>query len=230
MWLDQQGRYYEGAQHPYGSNMFPKYAFDMMKPLMEAQEYINSFQEWRGEKITIDLDAHRHQSVGMPFGSIHKWITYCYPDMQGDLSEAWIHVSQDDDNFNTEGMILIGRSSRYHNPWVNYFFLKDHADKLMFTGMKEEHEAFQKEWGFELPLLEVKDFYELAVAMKSCKAYIGNQSFCFALTEAMKINRALEVCDFAPNVIPIGGNHAHDFRFQHGLDYYFKGFDTGIWV
>ncbi|MEK7224455.1 MAG: hypothetical protein AAB221_02085, partial [Bacteroidota bacterium] len=46
-----------------------------------------------------------------------------------------------------------------------------------------------------------------------CKFFIGNQSFPFALAEALKVKRALELCFECPNVIPEGEN-AYDFVYQ----------------
>ena len=46
---------------------------------------------------------------------------------------------------------------------------------------------------------------EMARVMGASKLFVGNQSFCFAIAEGMKINRALEYFAPIPVVIPIGG-------------------------
>lgn len=231
MWLDQKAFYYQGAEHPYES-MFPGYAFDMMKPLIEAQPYVNSFQVWKGQEILVDMDVHRTKFIGMPYGSIHRWLGFCYPDTQCDLSKSWLEVPwsirplrQQDEwlesvkQYNKAyGKVLINRTSRYTKPYLTYWFMEKHKEDLMFCGLPEEHQKFQKDWGFELPLLVVSDFLELAIAIKCCRFFIGNQSMCFAIAEAMKTPRLLEVCEFAPNVIPMGGI-AYDYQFQEGLVY-----------
>jgi hypothetical protein len=162
--------------------------------------------------------------------------------LQTDLSKPWINIREyethEDGDFKvhtkrlplllpSHGKILINRTSRYQNGWINYYFLEKYKDHLMFTGLPDEHRQFQKDWQFELPLLEVKDFYELAVALYNCKFFIGNQSMCFSLAEAMKVPRLLEVCDFAPNVIPIGEN-AYDFRFQESLIFFVEKMDRNL--
>jgi hypothetical protein len=228
MWLDQKAFYYPGAEHPYES-MFPRYAFDMMKPLIEAQSYVNSFNIWKGEEIIVDLDKHRERALGMPYGSIHRWLGFCYPDTQCDLSKPWIKVDQfgsfthhQDGSITAESKypskVLINRTSRYNKPYLTYWFLEKYKENLMFCGLPEEHQKFQKDWGFELPLLIVDNFLELAIAIKCCKFFLGNQSMCYAIAEALKVPRLLEVCDFAPNVQPIGPN-GFDFQFQEGLVY-----------
>lgn len=218
MWLDQKAFYYQGAEHPYES-MFPGYAFDMMKPLIEAQPYVNSFQVWKGQEIIVDMDVHRTKFIGMPYGSIHRWLGFCYPDTQCDLSKPWLEINGFNDQvFNK---VLINRTSRYTKPYLTYWFMEKHKEDLMFCGLPEEHQKFQKDWGFELPLLVVNDFLELAIAIKCCRFFIGNQSMCFAIAEAMKTPRLLEVCEFAPNVIPMGGI-AYDYQFQEGLTHLFE--------
>jgi len=221
MWLDQKAFYYQGAEHPYES-MFPQHAYDMMKPLIEAQAYVNSFNIWKGEEIVVDLDVHRTKFIGMPYGSIHRWLGFCYPDTQCDLSKPWLHVPWH--NFpswyhnKANQKVLINRTSRYNKPYLTYWFMEKYKEQLMFCGLPQEHEKFQKDWGFELPLLVVDNFLELAIAIKCCKFFIGNQSMCYAIAEGLKSHRLLEVCDFAPNVQPIGPN-GWDFQFQEGLVY-----------
>lgn len=218
MWLDQKAFYYQGAEHPYES-MFPYKAYVWMKPLIEAQSYVNSFNIWKGEEIIVDLDKHREKQMGMPYGSIHRWLGFVYPDTQCDLSQPWLEAPLG--IVDSLGKVLINRTSRYNKPYLTYWFLEKHKEHLMFCGLPEEHEKFQKEWSFELPLLVVDNFLELAIAIKCCRFFIGNQSMCYAIAEAMKVPRLLEVCDFAPNVQPIGPN-GWDFQFQEGLIYHFE--------
>jgi hypothetical protein len=218
-WLNQQGRLYEGAEHPYGSSMMNKYAFDMLKPLIESQDYVESFNEWKGEKVMVDMDMIRQVKNHMPYGNIVTWLAMVFAEMRPKYWEPWITLNHPAMyNKALEGMILINRTSRYHGQWIDYFFLKEYQERLMFIGMPEEHKQFCMEWGFTIPHYVVNDFLELAIALKSCKLFIGNQSMCFAIAEAMKVPRILEICDFAPNVHPCGEG-GYYFRvpeiFQH---------------
>lgn len=231
-WLDRQFKpSYEGHNHPYGLN---EYALSMMKPLLESQEYVNKVAEWKGENIAVDLDVLRTNSVtSMPYGSIMRWPFHIWPDMQCDLSKPWIDILvslfPSEDRYGhkylvhpvTMNKIVINRTSRWKNDMIHYFFLRDYAQELIFAGLPQEHEAFCKEWDIKIPLLEVTDFLDLAVALKSCRFFIGNQSLCFAIAEAMKIPRILEICPFAPNVIPTGAD-GYDFLHQFGFEYWFK--------
>jgi hypothetical protein len=61
--------------------------------------------------------------------------------------------------------------------------------------------------------IKVLNALDLAQTIAGCKFFIGNQSFSFAVAEAIKVKRVLEVCYETPNVIPEGQN-GYDFCFQ----------------
>jgi hypothetical protein len=215
--------YYEGAVHPIKSGermvMMNDKMFEMLKPLIEAQPYIKEFIRWEGQKMDFDLDNVRRFKVGMPYGSIQRWYFYVYPQLACDLSKQWVFNTKKVKGF--EDKIIINRTQRYLNDTISYFFLKKHQKKIIFTGAKEEHEVFCKEWKLDIPLLQVNDFLELANILSSCKFFIGNQSFCYNLAEALKVPRIVEICGFAPNCIPFGEN-GYDFMHQPSLEYYFN--------
>lgn len=219
VWLDQPCFIYEGAVHPYGHVMVNQYAFDMLKPLVESQPYVKSFQPWSGQEIIIDLDLIREVKINMPHGSLSRWIFYRFPDMTAPLHEPWLepHVVK----MTKDPKILINRTSRYRNPWISYFFLEQYRNHIAFVGLPEEHDAFCKEWkfDFDFPHIKVNNFYELMYEINSCRLFIGNQSMCYAIAEALKVPRVLEICQAAPNVIPTGPN-GYDFTTQAALIYF----------
>ncbi len=220
-WLDQQGRIYQDAEHPYGHSMMNQYAFDMLKPLLESQPYIEEFLPWKGEKVMVDLDMLRQVKSHMPYGNIVTWLPMVFAEMRPEYWKPWISINPIDKQLWLKDMIIINRTSRYHGQWIHYFHLKKYAEegRLIFTGTKDEQDEFIKEWGFQVPYLKAGNFYELACCIASCKLFIGNQSMCFAIAEAMKVPRLLEVCDFAPNVHPCGDG-GHYFRVPELLEYW----------
>jgi hypothetical protein len=104
---------------------------------------------------------------------------------------------------------------------INYFFLKNHQENIVFAGLQKERDLFCKTWDIDVPLLQVDDFYELSAWIKGCRFFLGNQSFCFQLAEAMKVSRILEIFPLMPNCIPAGPN-GYDFYHQGSIDYYFN--------
>ena len=191
--------------------------FDLMAPLMKAQPYINDFKVRTDEKIHVDLTLIMHLPLNLPYGYIPRWYFHAFPDMACDLSVRWLHL---DDRvlLMPKKMIVINRTSRYHNPNIDYTFLSKYADRILFVGLDDEWMSFCKTF-FEVQRYEVQNFLELAMLINGCKFFIGNQSFCFSLAEALKVPRVLEIYSELPNVIPHGTN-AYDFQHQTALEFY----------
>lgn len=189
---------------------------DFFKILRTPKEMID-FHNLHFSHTFIDLDKIYLTPTNIPFGNIHRWPWYCYPDMACDLSKPWINLPPDD---SLQDTIIVNRTLRARNDSINYRFLKGH--KVLFVGHPDEAIAFAQE--NELPDLltaSPKNLLQLAIIIRSGKFFIGNQSLCFALAEAMKVPRILETCSYLPNVIPCG-EKAYDGYFQSCLEYYFK--------
>src|SRR5690606_15201623 len=169
---------------------------DFFKILRTPKEMIE-FHNLHFSHTFVDLDKIYLTPTNIPFGNIHRWPWYCYPDMACDLSKPWLEVEPDD---SLQDTIIVNRTLRARNDSINYRFLK--GSPVIFVGHVDEFERFGIE--NELPdliYLETMNLLELAVAIRSCKFFIGNQSLCFALAEAMKVPRILETCSYLPNVI-----------------------------
>jgi hypothetical protein len=214
-WLNREAFYYEGAKHPTKGNngtevTMNQKMFDMVRPLILALPYVDDFLVWQGETVHFNLDRISNMQINIPFGEIRNWIGYVFPELQADLGEqvidipfSWKHNPKHD----VSEAIIVNRTSRYRNPHIHYGLLNKYAQshKIYFAGTLDEFSEFS---GFvaNAEYLKVDDFLELAFYISQCKLFVGNQSFCFALAEAMKVPRVLEVCSFAPNVIPVGKN------------------------
>ncbi len=193
--------------------------WQMLTPLLESQEYISKCQIWKGEKVDYDFDETRQASyIPMPNSDIHWWNTFTFPKLTADLSNEWLSVPKETQYKDT---IIVNRTERYLNPYITYFFLKPYQDNLIFAGTQQERDKFCKEWDLDIPLLYVPDFYQLAIIINSCKFFIGVQSFCWHLANAMGVNRILEVCTSFPNTLPTTKN-GFAFLKQQGIEYYFN--------
>ena len=217
LWMNRKGSYYDGAKHPLGEYIFTDYMYKLLKPLLLAQPWVNSVKKYAGQKIHVDLDLIRQRDINMPFGHIARWYFYIFPDMACDLSVPWIELPDVDTN-DWNDTIIVNRTSRYQNPHIAYSFLRKY-ENVVFVGTQDEYNTLLK----QIPTLrhvEFPNFLNLAYAIKNCKVFIGNQSMCFGLAEAVKAPRILEVCSFAPNVIPEGSGPAFDFYSQSAFEYY----------
>jgi hypothetical protein len=243
--LNVEANYYAGAVHPTTSNegvqvMMNERMFEMMKPLLLSQEYIEDVVIFNGQKIDIDLDVIRSKVfVNMPQQAIQQWIMLAYPDLAADLSKAWISVDGVIDisncNFkydslpttemtvnNLSDKIILNFTERYRNHIINYYFLKQYQTQLVFAGTENEKNIFCDKWGLDIPYLKINNFLQLAAIVKKSKFLLSNQSFLWNICEAMKTPRILELCQYAANCQPFIGEDSYGFYHQVGVEYYFE--------
>ncbi len=220
---DIKAFYYDGATHPTVNEngeqvMLNQQMIDMMIPLYKAQPYIEDCKVWEGEQINIDLGRFRETFVNMPYGDLRMWVPLVYPDLISDLSKKYIEVPEMKEDY-AKGKLIVARSERYHNPQINYRFLKKYENKLLFVGTDLEYAIFTIRFKLNISRLIVNDFLELTQILNQSLGLLSNQTQIFQLAEATKIPRAVELCSFAPNVIPMGEN-GYYFYAQEALEYY----------
>lgn len=235
--LGVKAQYINGMSHPIyneaGDNvMLNIYMYNMVKPLLDAQPYIASVQEYNGENIDVNLDTFRNNSVNLSAHDIRKWYGYVFPEMMPDISQpvitlpdSWLEERYYETNPNKAyegGYIMVNRTQRYQNDKISYRFLRYIGEfiPIIFVGAQEEMLIFQKEVP-NMTWFHATDFLHLAWWIREAKLFIGNQSMCYAIAEQMKSHRLLEVCPYIPNVITCGAN-GEEFITQEGFEYYVK--------
>ncbi len=188
--------------------------FNFLAPLMESQKSINIFKKFENEKIDINLDLFRELPISPNF-NIPRWY-FAIAGEHFDLNSQSLFVN---DHSEIKNKIVILRSFRFRNIYINYNFLKNYKD-LLFVGVKEEYEDLKK----NIPNLEMydcKNLLEMAQLIKSSKFFLGNQSIGFAISETLKCPRLLEASPETTNIQPEGKN-AFAFFFQPHFEKYFK--------
>lgn len=226
--LNLEAYYYENATSPI-VNVAGKMVcmneemFARLSPLIQSQEYIERFEVFNGQMYDLNLDATRDSNwIPIPNGQIHHWSWSLCPELSCDLSKQWISVSEN--NLYKEqysDKIIINRTHRYNNPYINYFFLKQYKDNVAFVGVNSEYEKFCKDFELDIPLVKSDNFYQLAQIINSAKGFLGCQSFLWHVADAMKVHRILELCTEYPNTFPTGAN-GHGFYHQKNLELYFS--------
>lgn len=244
--LNVPATYYEGAVHPVKDDkniqvMCNQKMFDMIRPLLLSQDYIEDMQVYNGQLINVDLDVIRREKfVNIPHQAIQQWLFMSYPDMAYDLSKSWISVGEVDmsgcelfypdlvtypvpiSEIKLQDYCILNFTERYRNHIINYFFLKEYQNNLMFAGTEQEYNVFCIKWGLNIPRLVVKDFLQLAYAIKHSRFLYGNQSFCWNIAEAMKTPRLLEICEYADNCQAFIGENSYGYLHQTAAVHYFK--------
>ena len=192
--------------HPSGDVMINQRTANLLLPLLKRQKYLKIVDIYKDERIDIDLDLFRDIPININFHSV-RWYAHLV-GINLDMSKQFLDV---DENSSMKDKIVIMRSPRYRNPFINYDILKN-VKNIVCIGLKSEFEDLKK----NIPNLEFyncKDFLEMAEIIKSSKFFIGNLCFAYSVAEGLKVNRLLETCPDFPVVFPIGGN-AYDFYHQ----------------
>lgn len=194
--------------------------WQMLYPLLEAQEYIEKCEIWEGQHFEVDLDRLRENAyTPAPHGDLYFWQQLLIPQMATFLGEPWLEVPDSP----AQGQIIVNRTERYNNQLTTYYFLKDYQDKLMFAGTDKERDVFCKQWNLDIPRVMIKDFLHLAKIIKACRFFIGNQSMCYHIAEGIGKKRLLEICPRIANVWP-HTKEGYPYMHQVTLEYYWNKF------
>jgi len=231
--VDFEAAYYQGAEHPIvdssGKNVTVNdKIFEMLKPLIESQDYVDSMVRYSGQRIDVDFDVVRGKTfVNLPHGPIQGWIPLAYPDLDFDISKPWITIDKSKCPVGIKGAvsgkILLNFTARYRAK-VDYFFLQSFVSELIFTGTEKEHWDFCNKWGLNIPRLEIDNFLDLAYALQEARFMVGNQSMLWNLAQSMGTRRILEMCSFADNCFPGIGENSKGYFYQVGAEHYFRLF------
>jgi hypothetical protein len=204
--LNQKGIYGKNF-HPLGNVMLNESMYNNIKPLLEYQPNFKTCDIYTNQTIHYNLDLFRKYPIDTKRGNIARYYFQAFA-VSPDLCCPWLQA-----NANTQfnDSIVIARSNRYRMPGISYAFLKKY-NNLFFVGLEKEYNEMRTELP-NIQYLPVKNFLDLANIIAGCKFFIGNQSFPFALAEALKVPRLLEVYQPCPNVI-VAGSNGYDFSFQ----------------
>ena len=200
-------------QHPSGKFFLNDKNVDMLLPLLKGQPYIDKVDKYTNQEIDIDFDLFRKIPINFNLDSV-RWY-FQITGIHADLSSPYLFVEP---NKIFENKVVIIRSIRRKNYFINYKFLKKY-ENLLFIGLKTEYEDLKKDIS-NLEFYDCKDFLEMAQIISNSKFFIGNLSLGYTLAEGLKIPRLLEARPDFPLVYPNGKN-AYDFYFQNHFEKFF---------
>jgi hypothetical protein len=205
-------------------NKFGKRFYEYLARLLTLQPYLsevsagnpclNYEKHLAGEGMFIEyegvnyynLDMYRWKEYEMRKKEISYHLAQIHLDIFGlsfDLSQPWL--------FNVSPLhaadIVVNRTKRYHDKEeVDWSLLKPYQERTVWIGKRKEYWRFVEVSGLQLTPYICGDLLDVAQAIKGSKLFIGNQSACFAVAEAMKVPRVLEVCYNKDNCRPNSDN------------------------
>ena len=158
----------------------------LIAPLLERQRYIRAakysdtpretpLNDFRGHCFKRNLaDAHL-AALGLPFG---------------ERETKWIEVEK-----KASAEVVICRTERYQTanfPWRK--ICEKYKGKMLFLGLREEHESFARNFDVVVPYQMTADLLEAAEIIAGSRLMIGNQTSLTAIAEGLKHNLILEAC------------------------------------
>ena len=187
---------------------------DLILPLLKKQSFLDSVNIYDGEKIDINLDLFREIPINLSFYST-RWFSHL-AGINLDVNDTFLSTKPHD---SIKNKIVIHRSPRYRNAYINYEFLRN-KENLLCIGLENEYHELKKEVK-SLEFHDCKDFLEMAEIIKASKFFIGNMSFQYIIAEGLKVPRLLEASPDFPIVFPVGSN-AYDSYHQNHFEKFFN--------
>ncbi len=202
------------SNHPSGNVYLDKRIVNLFLPLLKCQNFLNSANIYNNENIDVDLDLFRQIPINIRFHST-RWYSHI-TGIPIDMEKSFLEVKSHD---SVKNKIVIVRSPRYRNDFINYKFLSNIKD-IICVGLESEFEDLKKEIK-NLEYYNCKDFLEMAEIIKASKFFIGNECFAYSIAEGLKVPRLLEASPDFPVIFPVGKN-AYDFYHQIHFEMLFK--------
>lgn len=171
--------------------------YEVLRPLLETCPYLNSVT-WEEHPEDIDFDF-------TDFRKIYK-SNLCIADLQAKWvgmdnlnMEPWLSVTPDPRGI---GRVVIARSSRYQNEAFHWRrFLNIHGERILFVGLKEEHEAFQTQHGRLVEYCPITNLLEMAGIIAGSGMFCGNQSSPFWIACGLGVKIIQETASQNPDSI-----------------------------
>jgi len=192
-----------------GCYKFTKYnQYDFLRTLLLSQPYILDVY-WYDihNKYLNEYDLRQYRKITKADPTLH--LALCHAkifNVKINISDKWLFGIEPKRIDNLD--IIVNVSPRYHTDpiSIDYKILKDYENKILFVGKNSEFKNFYTNYDIKCEHYKCINALEIAQIIAGCKLFIGNQSLCFAVAEALKSNRVLEIYNKKPNCTPQSAN------------------------
>ena len=184
---------------PMHKGRFRNVDFDILKPLLSRQPYIDQVTIWTGDH-DVDLDCFRgvlfRGFEGNYVEAYHR--TFDMPVTADIYNQTWLEADA-----KIIAPVVINRTFRYRCPngtgtWQNLLEQANISQNGVFVGTKEEHEDFEKSTGSRVNYYPVQDFKELADVIAGADLFMGNQSAAYSIAMGLGKSSVLETIKIKP--------------------------------
>jgi ADP-heptose:LPS heptosyltransferase len=203
--IDWIGQHYYGSKpNPFHQGRMTQQDANFMQSFFEAQTYITKFAplDTNKDAITHNLDRFRPAFVGHPGNYVDIYANTFginNPTIQSTLRNTpWLTVP----NVIESRSIVINRTARWtprtlSSRWENWQEM-GWEKQSVFVGLPEEHEAFTRATGWDIPFRPTDTLLELAQVIAGASQFIGNQSVALSVAIGLGVNWACEARDDLP--------------------------------
>ena len=195
-----------------------EFTYNDLKPILEKQEWLNSFSIHNGEPIDVNLSRFRQSR----FLYTTNWLEIYFKEFLDDITPpkefTWIEMDKDESLSDT---LLINRSMKPMSEQVTGIYqsvLNQFEKKAFICFDEEQYNNFTLKDQCEL--IKVNSLEEFFIKINGSKLFIGNQSGPMAWATSMNASRGIELLATIDNV-----HYIKDKEYYSQFDY-FQGDNT----
>jgi hypothetical protein len=195
-----------------------EFTYNELKPILEKQEWLNSFSIHSGEPIDVNLSRFRQSR----FLYTTNWLEIYFKEFLDDITPpkefTWIEMNKDASLSDT---LLINRSMKPMSKQVSDIYqsvLNQFEKKAFICFDEEQYNNFTLKDQCEL--IKVNSLEEFFTKINGSKLFIGNQSGPMAWATSMNISRGIELLATIDNA-----HYIKDKEYYSQFDY-FQGDNT----
>ena len=183
---------------------FTEQDFDLLKPLLKRQSYIESVSTWSQGDAEPDVDLDKFRGTlfrGFEGNYVQAYhLAFGLPFTMTDYDTPWLEADPV-----TIKPIVVSRTFRYRgtDPEATATHMQMAVDGQLehngiFIGTEEEHADYVKVTGVAIPHHTVSNFLELANIIAGADLVIANQNFVYSLAMGLGKSTVLETIKIKP--------------------------------
>jgi hypothetical protein len=190
-----------------------EFTYNDLKPILEKQEWLNSFNIYNGETIDVNLSRFRQSRFLYTTNWLEIYFKEFFDDMMPPTEYSWIELEKDETLSDT---LLINRSMKPMSEQTKGIYqtvLNEFEKKVFICFDESQYQTFPLKDQCEM--LKVNSLYEFFAKINGSKLFIGNQSGPMSWATAMNIRRGIELLATIDNV-----HYIKDKEYYSQFDYF----------
>jgi hypothetical protein len=188
-----------------------------LKPVIESQDWINSFNVYDRQTIQVNLNSFRSSHLLFNSNWLNIYFNSFLPGEEIPLEYSWIDIPKIEKYKNA---LVVNRSPKRYGTQMSPDTLSkikeialDYKEKFFICSEPSQYEMFELKNEFECVIMP--DLFSFFQAIKSCGLFFGNQSAPFAMASSMNVPRVLEILN--PGHMPDGVHYASDCNYYRNF-------------